>query len=125
MKLELGVEEIAYPDKGKIVTTGDVAEILERRYHIMRVFVELYEAQIGDELALMMGEAIESLAEGHPRIPVTETMERIEELFKSFLDRAEWESISSQFIPTAQNEGRPAFIDTGMYQDSFRARLKD
>lgn len=125
MKLELGVEEIAYPDKGKIVTTGDVAEILERRYHVMRVFVELYEAQIGEELALMMGDAIESLAAGHPRIPVTEAMERIEELFKSFLDRAEWESISSQFIATAQNEGRPAFIDTGMYQDSFRARLRD
>ena len=161
MKLLLGVQDVAYSDEDGVTTTGDVAEILEDEYHVMRVFAETYEGFIGDQVGETIAGAIESMQMGRPTsFSVEGPMNRIEEKFRDFLDRREWELMTGQVIMAAQlgishrflsvggkslpaskiasgavkakgkvlkrNRGpRPAFIDTGLYQASFRAWLAD
>jgi hypothetical protein len=139
VKLLLGVLDVAYTDKAGVTTTGDVAEYLEADYHVMRTFLELHEGEIGDQLANMMAGAIESLAQGKPGPPsVTGPMSRIEESFRDYIDRGEWEMTSGQRIAAAEagvshrkkkpysskNKARRAFVDTGLYQQAFRAWLE-
>ncbi|QGZ66876.1 hypothetical protein FAZ98_31720 [Paraburkholderia acidisoli] len=119
----------------------------------MRTFLELHEDEIGDFLANAMADEIESLAQGKPVIPfasrdVTTTLGdrviegqsvngRIEEAFRDYLDSREWQTTSGQTIDAAdagvshkkkhpnssKNKARAAFVDTGLYQASFRAWL--
>ncbi len=155
MRLCLGVVDVAYSDRnhssaGPIqpTTTGDVAEILEANYHVMRIFFQENEEFIGDCLVDAMAGAIESMAMGRPvftRDIATKLNDRvitglsvngkIEERFRDFLDMGEATAVSKQIVaaadagvshrkksPTSQdNDPRPAFIDTGLYQASFRA----
>jgi hypothetical protein len=53
MELVLGVENVAYadPDEKGVTTTQAVARILEKRYHVMRVFYELHESEIQKAIA--------------------------------------------------------------------------
>jgi hypothetical protein len=48
VKLHLGVIDVPYPEEK--ATTGEVAEILEAHYGVMRVFVEEYEDSITQEV---------------------------------------------------------------------------
>ena len=48
--LHLGVVDIGYTGEQGATTTGDVAQFLEDRYHIMRSFLELNEEFIGEQL---------------------------------------------------------------------------
>lgn len=151
--LNLGVVDVAYSDGDKASTTGEVAGYLEAEYHIMRTFLELYEDQIGDFLADAMAGEIESLAQGKPPIAFGSTdvttklgdrvltgvsvNGRIEEAFRDFLDSREWKQTSGQGVDAAdagvnhrkkkpysnKNKARPEFVDTGLYQASFRAWL--
>lgn len=139
MKLILGVNDVAYTDKGKATTTGDVAEFLENDYHVMRTFVELNEEFIGEELVNAMAGAIESLSHGKPpELDMSGPMGKIEERFRDFLDRGDWSKTSAQRIeaaeqgvshrrkqPYAKRKKRTAFVDTGLYSASFRAWVKE
>ncbi len=139
MKLLLGVNDVAYTDKEGIATTGQVAEYLENDYGVMRVFAESYGGFIGDQLGESIAGAIESISHGKPgEFDVFGPMTRIEEKFRVFLDRGEWQQISGQRIAAAEagvshrrkrvykkRKSRRAFIDTGLYQASFRAWLSD
>ena len=136
--LHLGVMEIGYSDASGATTTGDVATILEDKYHVMRTFVELREEKIGDALAESMSNAIANLANGLPpsKNPAQGAEQKIETMFRDFLDADEMSGIfpKTQQIAAAQkgishrkkhpyrkSNPRPAFIDTGLYQSSFRA----
>jgi hypothetical protein len=150
MKLLLGVVDAAYSDKDGGKTTGDVAGYLENEYHVMRTFLEIYEDQIGDFLADAMAGEIESLAQGKPVTIFGKDIDthlgdrvisgmsvngRIEEAFRDYLDAREWQGTSGQTVEAAdagvnhrkkrpyssKNTARPAFVDTGLYQASFRA----
>ena len=144
MRLILGVVDVGYVDaEGDSTTTGDVAGILEAKYHPMRSFVELHENDIGQALANAMTGNIESLGMGAPpsRINLNGAMAKIEEEFRDFLDKDEM----GQLLPPSQqsqaalngvshrkknpnsqdNDGRPHFIDTGLYQASFRAWIEN
>lgn len=119
-------------------TTGEVAEILEERYHIMETFFEDVGAElIGDALAQSVGNAIENLVMGAPSTvaPFAEAESEIETAFKLFLSQQEMdnvvpgvptqaaqEGVSHRFRhPYAKRAPRPSFIDTGLYQANFKA----
>jgi hypothetical protein len=152
-KLMLGVVDVAYSDKDGSTTTGDVAGYLEAEYHVMRTFLELYEEQIGEFLADAMVGEIESLAQGKPAVIFgkdvsthlgdrvmsgTSVNGKIEEAFRDYLDAREWQGTSGQKVDAADagvnhrkkrpyassNKARSAFVDTGLYQASFRAWLE-
>ncbi len=144
MKLILGVDDVAYSENGKATTTGDVAEILEDNYHVMRTFVELHESEIADALADSLTHQINAISRGQsvsgdPNVSYKSAMRKIEKGFRHFLDMNEIASV----LPASQqshaalkgvnhrkkhpyakaNKARPHFIDTGLYQASFRAWL--
>ncbi|WP_232355973.1 hypothetical protein [Burkholderia vietnamiensis] len=141
--LHLGVIDVAYtgPDAKPGVTTGDVATFIEDEYHVMRVFLEMYEEEIGELLANDIAGEIESLAQGKPvgRLSVDVSTGKIGELFRDFLDAREWKQASAQTVAAAdegvshrkkqeyapENSARPEFIDTGLYQSSFIAWMTD
>jgi hypothetical protein len=151
--LNLGVVDVAYTEDGKSTTTGDVAEFLEADYHVMRTFLELHEDEIGNFLADAMVGEIESLAQGKPVLALASrdvsthlgdrvisgqsVNGRIEEAFRDYLDSGEWNRTSGQKVAAAdaginhrkknpysqKNKARASFVDTGLYQASFRAWL--
>lgn len=139
MKLELGVLDVAYSDpevKGA-TTTGEVAEILEEKYHVMRVFAELHGQDISDAIAKDVSNSMDALLHGEriSKIPLPSAMAHIKTMFQIYLSADEWQKTTGQAIAAAQNGvshrfkkkrkqgSRPAFIDTGLYQRSFRAKV--
>ena len=141
MKLELGVENVAYsdPDAKGATTTAKVAEILEDKYHVMQVFYQLHEQEIGDEIARTVANNMDALLQGErvPSLPFAGADQKIAHWFRNYLDSDEWQKTSGQVIAAAQNGvshrfkkprakrgPRVAFVDTGLYQASFRAQIK-
>lgn len=158
--LTFGVLEIAYSDahsafnkKAGATTTGEVAEILEKRYRVMQTFFDLRKGRIAEFLADGMATAIQNLVSGRPTIGSAVTLgtgnamydaaQRIEHEFRSFLDANEMQKLAIALTgaPISQaaargvnhrkkrpyvkkNKARPAFIDTGLYRSSFRALVK-
>ncbi len=125
------------------VTTGDVAGWLENRYHVMEIFYEEKQADIAGDLELSVSGAIESFIMGAPAQldPFGGATSKIEDRFKQFLSQGEIERLSYPGIPTQASldrragKGRssrfkrkgktsktgPSFIDTGLYQASFKS----
>jgi hypothetical protein len=145
--LELGVLDVAYTSdsSGKKTTTGDVAEILESNYHVMETFAELRKQRIADFLAQSMANALQDRLNGRTATgsPMFDAEQRIEADFRAFLDANEMNRLSvaltGQAISAAAargvnrrkknpfakaNRARVAFVDTGLYRDSFRAVFK-
>lgn len=127
---------------GSVSTTGDVAEILEAKYHPMEIFAELHmEDVIVPALMNSVEGAIETLlmgGQGNAEVsPFSGAMPVIETAFRTFLDNREMEALGYPGVPTAAairgvnhrlkhpyakgNSRRPSFIDTGTYQGAFRA----
>lgn len=152
--LKFGVLDIPYGDAksykevgrkkpkhlGGSATTGDVAEILEKNYNIMEFFWILYGDKIQDALIDSMEGAAESIAMGAPSTidPYGEAASTIESLFRDMLTQqkmdgqpgiatqAAKDGVSHRFKnPYAKRQPRPSFIDTGLYEGSFRAWVDD
>ncbi|GGA00440.1 hypothetical protein [Dyella caseinilytica] len=137
MNLNLGVVDVVYTDGDGTTTTGDVAGYLESRYHIMRIFLEENEGFIHDCITNEVAGAIEIIAQGKrvPKLELRPAMSRIEERFRDALDSGELHRIlpQSQQVSDAtlktssrkkvmtQTESRQAFIDSGLFQNSFLA----
>jgi len=117
-------------------TTGDVAGYLENDYGIMRTFYTRNRAQIVKELENSFAGAVESIAMGAPpTLSLTSAAtSKIEDMFHRFLERGEMEGLGIPGVPTeAAKRGvnhrlkikrgarRPSFIDTGLYDASFKA----
>lgn len=118
-------------------TTGDVAEILENKYHIYEHFWQLHKNEVAQALEQSMADAIETLMNGGPasRDPLLAATSDMEAKFKAFLANRELDSLGYPGIPTkaaqegvshrfkhpfAKRASRPSFIDTGLYQQSFK-----
>jgi hypothetical protein len=116
-------------------TTGDVAGYLENKYHIMEHFYQVRQKQIVGDLEKSLQGALENLLLGAPvtSAPFAEAASSIEDRFKKFLGNREIEKLGYPGIPTkaalrgvnhrlSLNRGarRPSFIDTGLYQSSFK-----
>jgi len=120
-------------------TTGDVAQWLEDKYGVMQAFYTAHEQDIADSLSESVGDTMEALLMGAPT-----TMDafgaansRIEEMFKDFLSSGQAEQVGIEGAPTGaalrgvnhrlkhpyakENPRRKSFIDTGLYQASFKA----
>lgn len=120
------------------MTTGDVAEILEAKYHIMELYWNLHEAQIAADLEESLSGALETFLLGGP-IAATgfeSALSKMEDSFKQMLSQRELDTLGYPGIPTlaaqmgvshrfkrpyAKRPPRPSFIDTGLYQASFKA----
>jgi len=121
------------------VTTGDVAGWLENRYHIMELFFETHHDDIMKLLTESMTGQLENLLSGAPFAEINPLMgatDEIENLFRKFLSDREVEGLGIPGVPTqAALKGvsarfksgynpkgrRPSFIDTGLFEASFRA----
>ena len=155
MKLVLGVLDVAYSDaQSGAKTTGDVAEILEQKYHPMETFYEARKTQIADYLAQSVVDAIEVVVRGGRHVqPTFAGAQKIEAEFRAFLSANEMGKLgflsdaereytlthAPKYTGAAQagvshrkkhpyaakNKARPVFIDTGLYQASFRAYTEE
>lgn len=121
---------------GSQTTTGFVAEVLEKKYHVIETYYDLHELEIADSLAESVAGALENLVMGGPPIdPTAEAASGIEKGFKTYLESGEIEGTATPGVPTraalhgvshrfkGKNSGvrRPSFIDTGLYESSFKA----
>jgi hypothetical protein len=136
--LHLGVIDVPYSSAGKdgeagAQTTGDVAGFLERRYHIMQSFYTRNERPIGAMLAASYSRAARDLMAGAPpgRDPFAQGGEAIKESFADFLDKNGTGIVTAAAAAgrTSRRKGkrgppRPSFIDTGLYQASFKAWIE-
>lgn len=156
VRLHLGVADIPYggsqapasrrgsrrrpPTPAGRVSTGDVAEILERRYGVMGKFLELHGQLVADELAGAMRDRLEVLLMGGPATPggallPEGSLSAIEQRFRQMLNNRELDGkvpgvptgaagagVSHRMKnPYARRGTRPSFIDTGQYQTTMRA----
>lgn len=134
--LHLGVVDVAYTEQGKPTTTGDVAEILEQKYSVMQTFVDLHEDDIADAIAFKMAGLLESAVKGDPVNVKNLEFPQVDTMFRDYLDAGEWEQQKGNMPTMAAvkgvkrskkqpfkktNKTRPSFIDTGLYQSSFRS----
>lgn len=150
--LRLGVIDIPYSTpaaEGKankpaavsvgVQTTGSVAEMLEKKYHIFEIFFEEHREDIAKSLEESLSGAIESLAMGAPSgiDPFGAATSGLDAAFKKFLTSREMESLGYPGVPTKaalmgvnhrmkrkRGPRRPSFIDTGMYENSFKAWIE-
>jgi hypothetical protein len=136
MKLHLGVIDVPYKENTGI-TTGDVAEILEDKYHIMQTFFDMYKPQI---LKMLHNEALDALKDFLDGAPLPDgafkfpdTCEEIGKLFQiNFLDGEQMNDMPG--VPTQAaldgynrrlkkrtGQRRPSFVDTTQFQAAFKA----
>lgn len=121
-------------------TTGDVAQILEDKYHVMELYVEeIGIPAIQTALEHSAEGALENLALGAPTVGLSLTAEAMGELetaFRLFIDQQELDGVVPG-VPTLaslkgvnhrlkhpyakSNPSRPSFRDTGTYQAAFKA----
>jgi hypothetical protein len=140
VRLVLGVVDVAYSGDNGAVTTGQVAEWIEGSYGVMSIFWEEYQDKAVRALVAAAKDSIQDVISGAPRPsnPFLGAEQKIESLFRDFLSRGEIEKISPD-VPTQAAldrkskrfksgkapDQRPSFIDTGLYQASFRAWIED
>ena len=135
--LHLGVTEMPYAHGDK--STGDVAEILEDKYHIFEHFWQLHQEAIVGGMSTAIVGSFESVMMGSapPSDPHAAAMTDIQKMFNVFLDQREMDSLGYPGIPTAAslagvnhrlkhpyrkaNRARPSFVDTGLLENSMRA----
>jgi hypothetical protein len=134
--LHLGVIDVPYTEGG--ITTGEVAQILEDEYHVIEIFFEQKKDQIERILTASVESALQAVLMGSPtRDPFGNAGQDIETLFREFLLTSEMEGLGYPGVPTAAalkgvnhrfahpyakaNPRRPSFIDTGTYENSFKA----
>jgi len=122
---------------GPAVTTGDVAEWLERKYHVMEHFAELHmEDVVAPALENSLQGALESVLMGAPTHldPFGGATSAIEDAFKRFIDTKEMDRLGYPGVPTKasligirrrfknrRDPGRPSFQDSALYEGSMRA----
>lgn len=123
---------------GSLITTGDVATILEEKYHILEHFMALHGQEVADDIAGSVKNAIESIFQGAPLTldPFGGATSKIEDRMKQMLSLKELDAIGYPGIPThaaqmgyskrfkqprKRRQPRPSFIDTGLMQASYKA----
>ena len=139
MKLHLGEDEVGY-DYNPNKTTGEVAEVLEKKYHIMETFFDTYSQPVADDLANEMAARLERLMAGDQRLasPLAGIGVRIEARFREFLWSYQAEAVGIPGTPTqwalegrTNRRGAPrtgrrqSFVDTKAYKDNFRAWVEE
>ena len=135
--LNLGVLVQPYSESkvSRAVTTGDVAQWLEHRYHIMEVYSKVHGKVIENALAGSVEGALEALVMGRRVDPFARGMSAIQKDFKRWISSGAAERAGIPGTPTGaalrgvnhrlahpyrtSNPRRVSFRDTGLYMDSF------
>lgn len=126
--------ELPYNKKGGL-TTFDVANFLEARYHVMEVFYQVHQADVAASLEDSLQGAVENLMLGGPtqQNPFGTAENKIKDAFDVFITNKEMESLGYPGVPTKASiqrrsarfkskkakKERPSFVDTGLYLNSF------
>lgn len=138
MILHLGVIDEPYADSKEAVSTYDVAKILEEKYDVMGTFADVHLKDIAQSLEQSIEAALVNLMSGAPASNDVfgDATNEIEKMFKfKFLGEAEIEGLGIPGVPTQAAKDRvsgrfknkkakskrPSFIDTGLYQSSFKS----
>lgn len=150
MKLLIGVADVPYTDSKESASTGDVAEILEEKYHVMEIFYGIHQPDIISTLENGIAGAIENTIAGKKGKAdiFLGAYGSIENEFHKYLDNEEMrgmidgvptqaalDGISSRFKKKKNNiyrKGktvatgvrRPSFIDSGMYRQMFKVWIE-
>ena len=127
-------------NKGKkyASTTGDVAEILETKYGVMAAFWSRHGEEAVASLSASLQDEFEAALQGKDfssGSAFTGGAAEVEDMFQKFLDLKEMDTMGVAGVPTAaslagvshrfkkpyaKRASRPSFIDTGLYENSFR-----
>lgn len=123
--------------RGGTKTTGQVAGYLENNYGLMQAYFSMYSRNISGQIEESMRDALESMMMGAPATlnPMGAATSEIETDFKRALSLREFDGrlqgvptkaalagVSHRFKhPRAKRPSRPSFIDTGLYQASFKS----
>lgn len=119
------------------VTTGDVAGYLEARYGVMAFYLQLRAREINAAVENSVLGALETMAMGGPAglgRALDSATQLMQEQFKDMLSLRQLDGkihgvptlaaqrgVSHRFKrPYVRRPSRPSFIDTGLYQNSFR-----
>ena len=137
--LVLGVLDQPYAS-GNAITTGEVAQILEAEYGIMRAFVRVHGRVITEAIESSVENAITAMVSGHRIDPWGAGLQKINQAFRVFINSGEAERVGIPGTPTQaalkgvnhrrkhpyrkSNPRRPSFLDTGLYSSSFRSWVK-
>ena len=120
-------------------TTAQVAKILEDKYGVMQAFYALTKDDILGECIHSLEGALEDLYAGAPvHDPYAEATQNIDAGFRQFLMQGEIESMGIAGVPTqasidrqslrfksgVASGPRPSFIDTALYELSFRSTIE-
>jgi hypothetical protein len=121
------------------VTTGDVAQWLENRYHVVEHFWELHGQEVADDFADSLSGSLESFLMGAPADlnPYGTALSKTEDRFRQMLSLRELDQLGYPGIPTMaakrgvssrhksgftkNRQPRPSFLDSGLYSRSFTA----
>jgi hypothetical protein len=147
MKLHLGVVDQLYENG---TPTGKVAQVLELKYGIMQTFADQNLQFMADQLAQSLSDQLEmivALGDKAPNVDVyAQGTNNIEQKFREFLNRngtgivtkASTQGVSGRFKDRLNTKGkrkadpnlsegqvRPSFIDTGLYQSSFKTWVEE
>ena len=122
------------------VSTGDVASILEAKYHVMEIFAEENGQVIADSICQSLADAFENASiSGKAPIKIfpTEGQPEIQKAFNDFIDMRKMDGIQPGVPTKASLMGvnsrlksrkgpvRPSFKDTGAYEGTFRAWVEE
>jgi hypothetical protein len=126
--------------KGASVSTGDVAEWLEDKYHVMEIFAQVKSAEIEAAIEASLEKHMLTLLMGGEALGANALVEAqgdIEKEFRYFIDsdgmnglykgvptQAALDGINHRLANPRTGNPRPSFLDTGLYQASFRAEFK-
>lgn len=133
MKISLGVMEIPYADDGK--NTGEVAEILEGKFHVMQIFADKNLDKIAGYIEDGIAGALESVAAGAPENfnVFGSAMENITDRFHEYIDNEEHGILTKEKKYGTQKAGarkkrqyrkatnKTTFVDSGLYRNNFVA----
>lgn len=150
MKLVFGVLDVAYGQpagrkKAAAIskTTGDVAEILEDKYHVFEHFWQARDDKIVGAMSDDIRDFLEDRLSGARANAVnfTAAESAIGTMFQEFINTKTMDSLGYPGIPTQaaqkgvnhrlkhpyakDNPARPSFKDTGLYMQSFRAKVEE
>lgn len=151
--INFGVNDLPYShsaDTGKVKkgktkgsavtsTTGEVAEILEEKYHIMEIFWELHGNEVVEDYSEALVGSFEGLLQGAPVSPnaLAAGNAEVEARFRKFLTMKEMDSLGIPGVPTKAAQAgvssrfkgkhgppRPSFVDTGLLENSFQSEVE-
>jgi len=124
-------------------TTGDVADILEAKYHVMEIFYEENQQVIANAIGEAITDAMDMIMD-RGEIPASifpaEGIGDIQESFTRFINERIMDGIQPGVPTKAAQKGvnhrlahpyakgnpeRPSFKDTGEYMQSFRAWIDE